>query len=361
LPPQTRAGEQRKISILSANSYRSNFPRISVPPVSTLKLESSAPAPASTSGAVELVQVDSGHEGQRIDNFLIARVKGMPRSHLYRVLRRGEVRVNKGRVRPSYKLQLGDLVRIPPMRLAEPTAQVRPPQAPLRRLEAAVLFEDERIIVLNKPTGMAVHGGSGLSWGLIEAMRVLRPTAAELELVHRLDRETSGCLLLSKRRSALRDLHRLMRGNAVDKRYLALLAGRLPQREVFVDAPLRKNLLRGGERVVRVDRDAGKPAQTRFRRVRQLAEFTLVEAKLITGRTHQIRVHAAHMGAPVAGDEKYGDADANRYLRGLALKRLFLHARALNFKPQHRDRPLCIEAPLPPELETLIGTLDKEI
>jgi 23S rRNA pseudouridine955/2504/2580 synthase len=315
---------------------------------------------AAPSSAVEIVQVGSGQEGQRIDNFLIGHAKGVPRGHLYRVLRRGQVRVNKGRVKPSYKLRLGDLVRIPPMRVAERATPVRPPRAPLRHLEAAVLYEDERLIGLNKPSGMAVHGGSGLSWGLIEAMRVLRPNTAALELVHRLDRETSGCLLLSKRRSALRDLHRLIRDNAVDKRYLALLVGRLPQHKVAVDVPLRKNLLRSGERVVRVDREAGKKASTLFRCVRQLGDFTLVEAKPITGRTHQIRVHAAHLGAPVAGDEKYGDAAANRCLRGLGLKRLFLHARALILHPQYRQRPLCIEAPMPPELEAVVATLGEE-
>jgi 23S rRNA pseudouridine955/2504/2580 synthase len=291
----------------------------------------------------------------------MGRVKGIPRSHLYRVLRRGEVRVNKGRVKPSYRLQQGDLVRIPPLRVPDKAAPVRPPRAPLQRLEQAVLYEDDRLIALNKPSGMAVHGGSGLSWGLIEAMRALRPKAVELELVHRLDRETSGCLLLSKRRSALRDLHRLIRENAVDKRYLALLAGKLPRRETWVDAPLRKNQLRSGERMVRVDRERGKPARTLFRRLRRIGDFTLVEAELITGRTHQIRVHAAHLGAPVAGDGKYGDDEANRRLRDLGLKRLFLHAHALTFQPQHRDSPLHLEAPVPPELEAVIDALEQEL
>lgn len=324
-------------------------------------MSNSESANAAPRNAVEIVQVGSAQEGQRIDNFLTGRAKGVPRSHLYRVLRRGEVRVNKGRVKASYKLRRGDLVRIPPMRVAEPSAPTRPPQAPLRRLEASVLYEDERLVALNKPSGMAVHGGSGLSWGLIEAMRVLRPKATELELAHRLDRDTSGCLLLSKRRSALRDLHRLIRENAMEKHYLALLAGRLPQPTVWVDAPLRKNLLRSGERMVCVDSEAGKRARTLFRCVRQLGDFTLVEAQPITGRTHQIRVHAAHLGAPVAGDEKYGDADANRSLRGSKLKRLFLHARALTFQPQYRERPLRIEAPLPSELEALIAALEKSL
>jgi 23S rRNA pseudouridine955/2504/2580 synthase len=315
-------------------------------------------APESVRNTVEHVRVESGHVGQRIDNFLMSRIKGVPRSHLYRVLRRGEVRVNKGRVKPSYRLQHGDLVRIPPLRVAETITPARPPEARLQGLEEAVLYEDDRLIGLNKPSGMAVHGGSGLSWGLIEAMRVLRPKVPELELVHRLDRETSGCLLLSKRRSALRELHRLIRAKAVDKRYLALLVGHLPERETGVDAPLRKNLLRSGERVVRVDREEGKPARTIFRCLRRIGGFTLVEAQLITGRTHQIRVHAAHLGCPVAGDGKYGDAEANRRLRPLGLRRLFLHAAALTFQPEKRERPLRIEAPLPPVLEAVVAALD---
>ena len=236
----------------------------------------------------------------------------------------------------------------------------RPADDRLGRLRTAVLYEDERLIALNKPPGMPVHGGSGLSWGLIEAMRILRPEVRELELVHRLDRETSGCLLLSKRRSTLRELHGLIRDQAVDKRYLALLAGYLDRGELLVDAPLRKNLLRGGERVVHIDPDSGKPARTRFRPLRQLGDFTLVEVELLTGRTHQIRVHAAHLGTPLAGDTKYGDSEANRRLRKVGLKRLFLHASALTFRLSHRKQPLHIEAPLPQELEALIDVLGKE-
>lgn len=317
------------------------------------------PTPESPTGNVELVRIDSELQGQRIDNFLMSRVKGVPRSHLYRVLRRGEVRVNKGRVRPGYRLQSGDLVRIPPLRVPQKTSPTRPPGDRLRNLSSAVLYEDERLLVLNKPSGMAVHGGSGLAWGLIEAMRVLRPDVAELELVHRLDRETSGCLLLSKRRSTLRELHRLIREKAVEKRYLALLMGQVGQRERRVAVPLRKNLLHSGERVVRVDLQAGKPARTIFRPLRRLGDFTLVEAVLLTGRTHQIRVHAAYIGAPVAGDEKYGDAEANRCLRGLGLNRLFLHACALTFLPNYREWPLRVEAPLPAELRILVEALGK--
>lgn len=315
----------------------------------------------SVNSGVELVQIDSAQAGQRIDNFLMTRVKGVPRSRWYRVLRRGEVRVNKGRVRPSYRLQRGDLVRIPPLRCAPSAVPAYPAQDRLKYLLAAVLYEDERLMALNKPSGMAVHGGSSLSWGLIEAMRILRPDLPELELVHRLDRETSGCLLLSKRRGTLRELHRLIREQAVTKRYLTLLAGHLERRRK-VDAPLRKNLLRSGERVVRIDLRAGKPARTLFRPLCRLGGFTLAEAEPLTGRTHQIRVHAAQLGIPVAGDKKYGEPEVNRRLRALGLNRLFLHASALIFQPSYRDRPLQIEAPLPRELESLLGSIrEREI
>jgi len=308
---------------------------------------------------VELVRIDKAHDGQRIDNFLITRLKGVPRSHLYRVLRRGEVRVNKGRVKPGYRLRNGDLVRIPPLRCTSMATPAYPTRDRLKYLPAAVLYEDEHLMALNKPSGMAVHGGSGLSWGLIEAMRSLRPELPELALVHRLDRETSGCLLLSKRRGPLRELHHLIREQAVTKRYVTLLAGRLKQRRK-VDAPLRKNPLRSGERVVRIDPQAGKPACTVFRPLRRLGDFTLAEAEPRTGRTHQIRVHAAYLGMPVAGDEKYGDPELNRRLRSMGLRRLFLHASALILWPSHRDRPLHIEAPLPPELEAVLGSIGEK-
>ncbi len=307
--------------------------------------------------AVVLVSIDAELAGQRIDNFLLARAKGVPRSHVYRILRRGEVRVNKGRVKPDYRLQPGDLVRVPPLRTVEPRPPGQAPESCLRDLAGAILYEDERLLALDKPAGLAVHGGSGLSFGLIEAMRQMRP-GAELELVHRLDRDTSGCLLLAKRASTLRDLHRLIRENGVEKRYLALLVRPLPRPEITVDAPLLKNTLKSGERVVRVDTAQGKPARTLFRRLRRLGELDLVEVRLITGRTHQIRVHAAHLGAPLAGDEKYGDEAANKALRALGLRRLFLHAASLNLQPAHLDQPLLIQAPLPAELEALLGRLE---
>ena len=318
--------------------------------------------------AVALVRVDSESVGQRIDNFLVRHLKGVPRSHLYRVLRRGEVRVNKGRVKADYRLQAGDLVRLPPLRMSVPTQPVRAPERSLARLAAAVLFEDERLLVIDKPAGLAVHGGSGLSYGLIENLRQLRP-GAELELVHRLDRDTSGCLLISKRRSTLRDLHQLLRDGDVEKRYLALILGDLPSRTLTVDAPLAKHGQSGGERVVKVDRAAGKPARTLFKRLRRfvcngplseatgLGVVTLVEASLLTGRTHQIRVHAAHLGAPLAGDPKYGDFEANRRLKAVGLDRLFLHAGTLSFCASYMEQQLRVDAPLPPELEQVLVRL----
>lgn len=307
------------------------------------------------------MRVDAESDGQRIDNFLLRILKGVPRSHLYRVMRRGEVRVNKGRVKASHRLRLGDLVRIPPLRLAPPEPPGRVPEPQLARLDRSILYEDDRLLVIDKPTGLAVHGGSGLSYGLIESLRQLRP-GHELELVHRLDRETSGCLVISKRRSALRELHQLIREGKMDKRYLALFVGELAHPEVLVDAPLKKNVLRGGERLVRVDPLDGKPARTLFRRLGRFAlggqRLTLVEAHLITGRTHQIRVHAAHLGTPLAGDPKYGDEQANRAVKACGLARLFLHAAALTVRLDYMDGPLRVESPLPHELQQILSTLE---
>ncbi|WP_060528236.1 23S rRNA pseudouridine(955/2504/2580) synthase RluC [endosymbiont of Ridgeia piscesae] len=307
---------------------------------------------------VRMVSVEQGSEGQRIDNFLLRELKGAPRSYIYRILRKGEVRVNRGRVKADYRLKLGDQVRIPPVRLAASPAPPRFSREQRERLERSILFEDERIMVINKPAGMAVHGGSGLSFGVIEALRALRPEERSLELVHRLDRDTSGCLLLSKRRSALRSLHELMQKNLVDKRYLALLAGSWRKGRQEVDAPLLKNTLKGGERVVIVDA-AGKPSLTRFTRVRRFKQATLVEAELVTGRTHQIRVHSAWLGSPILGDTRYGDEIANRQLRQLGLKRLFLHAHSIKFRWPGEKRDQEFKAPLPDVLEAVLNELDK--
>lgn len=322
---------------------------------------SANPAAATTGNGVRQVRVASESAGQRIDNFLVRHLKGVPKSRVYRILRRGEVRVNKGRVKADYRLEAGDLVRIPPVRTSAAGTPTRVSDQSLARWEPGALYEDQRLLIVDKPAGLAVHGGSGLSWGLIEMLRQLRP-GAELELVHRLDRETSGCLIISKRRSTLRSLHALMREGGIEKRYLALIAGMMKREREVVDAPLSKNVQQGGERIVRVDPKDGKPATTVFRRVQSLRlhsgeAATLVEAELITGRTHQIRVHAAHLGMPIAGDPKYGDAGFNRRLKALGLNRLFLHAHVLAFRPAHLERALRVESALPDELQGLIARI----
>jgi len=302
---------------------------------------------------VRYLTVTEGGEGQRVDNFLIHQLKGVPRSWIYRVLRRGEVRVNKGRVRPTTRLHAGDEVRIPPLRLGEPS-ETRAPGAGLQqRIAEAILHEDRDLLVVNKPSGIAVHGGSGVSHGVIEILRALRPDAPYLELAHRLDRDTSGLLLVARRRSALQQLQKLQLAGRVEKRYLALVAGRWRGERRTVDAPLRKNTLRSGERVVRVD-PRGKAAVTHYRVLRRLADAMLVEARLETGRTHQIRVHAAHLGTPILGDPKYGDEAANRAWRERGLDRLFLHAWRLSFPWEGRPGGYRLEAPLPDELQRLL-------
>jgi 23S rRNA pseudouridine955/2504/2580 synthase len=303
-----------------------------------------------------MVEVGSEDAGQRIDNFLMRQLKGVPKSYIYRILRKGEVRVNKGRVKAPYKVQPGDWVRIPPVRSVKSDAPPRPSEQLRNTLEQAVVYEDERLLILNKPSGMAVHGGSGLSSGIIEALRAVRPNERHLELVHRLDRETSGCLLISKRRSSLRILHELMRENRVDKRYLALLAGRWRKGVQVVDKPLKKNTLQGGERVVRVDAE-GKLAETRYKRLQRFRQATLVEVELITGRTHQIRVHSAWLGTPVLGDTKYGEDDANKSMRELGLRRLFLHAHQVSFRWPGEKHDLIVNAPLPQDLTDLLDKL----
>ena len=305
---------------------------------------------------VRTLSVDEAVAGQRIDNFLIRQLKGVPKSYVYRILRRGEVRVNKGRIKAGYRLKPGDLVRIPPVRLSD-SPRSSPGQWIMNRLDGAVLYEDDRFLVLNKPSGLAVHGGSGLSHGVIEALREMRPQDRHLELVHRLDRETSGCLLIARKRSALRILHELLRTRQVQKRYLALLAGNWPRDRLEVDEPLLKNRLQSGERMVRVD-SRGKRAQTRFRVLQRYPAAMLVEAELMTGRTHQIRVHAAHLGTPILGDDKYGDDPSNRRFREKGLKRLFLHAASLSFQWPEEEGHITIKAPLGSELETLLEHLE---
>ncbi|WP_407311412.1 23S rRNA pseudouridine(955/2504/2580) synthase RluC [Pseudomonas sp. nanlin1] len=297
-----------------------------------------------TSG-VQLIEVAPELAGQRIDNFLFTALKGVPKTLIYRILRKGEVRVNKGRIKPEYKLQAGDIIRVPPVRLPERDEPVPVAQGLLQRLEAAIVFEDKALIVLNKPAGIAVHGGSGLNFGVIEAFRQMRPDAKELELVHRLDRDTSGLLMIAKKRSMLRHLHAALRGDGVDKRYMALVRGRWETAQKQVNAPLLKSNLRSGERMVEVNEE-GKEALTLFKVLRRFNDFaTLVEARPITGRTHQIRVHALHAGHCIAGDSKYGDEEFSREIRELGGKRLFLHAYALTV-PLPDGSQLKVEAPV---------------
>lgn len=306
---------------------------------------------------IEWLEIDEQSEGQRVDNFLIHHLKGVPKSFIYRVLRRGEVRVNKGRVKPDYRLQPGDIVRVPPLRRSESPPPAAPGKRLIERIEQSVLYEDAGLMVINKPAGVAVHGGSGVNHGIIEALRSARPEATGLELVHRLDRETSGCLMIAKKRSTLRALHALLREeHGVDKRYLALLKGGWRGGDRKVTAALKKNVLSSGERIVRVEED-GKASNTAFRPLRKFGAATLVEAAPLTGRTHQIRVHAAHIGQPIAGDEKYGDEAFNAEMREQGLRRLFLHAAALRFVLPGMDHALEIKAPLDVELERVLETL----
>ena len=303
--------------------------------------------------AVQWVEVGEGQAGQRVDNFLITRLKGVPRTLVYRIVRKGEVRVNKKRVKADYRLQAGDVVRIPPLKLA-PREAVKQVSDSLRNLLAgSVLVEGRDWLVLNKPAGLAVHGGSGVKIGLIEALRQVREDLDFLELVHRLDRDTSGCLLLAKSRPALLSLNEALKSRSMDKRYLALVAGRWPVRREFVSARLERFEAGNGERRVRVDA-AGKVARTRFAVRDTFPGTTLIEAEPVTGRTHQIRVHAAHAGHSLLGDDKYSSREGEMLARRLGLSRLFLHAESLAFPEPSSGRPVQIRAPLPEELQAVL-------
>jgi len=303
---------------------------------------------------VKWVDIDEESAGQRLDNFLITRLKGVPKSRIYRIIRKGEVRVNKGRISIKYRLVCGDRVRIPPVRMTEKSESVFVKTALKLSLENDILFEDEFLIALNKPSGFAVHGGTGVDSGVIEALRVLRPDARFLELVHRLDKETSGCLLIAKKRSALRALHELFRGEGIEKTYLALLVGCWQRKKQWVDVPLLKNVAKSGERMVIVSK-TGKQAQTFFRRIQRFQNATLVEASPKTGRTHQIRVHAAHLGHPIVGDGRYGEDKINQQFKQKGYKRLFLHAKKLSFPHPNTGEIMTFEAPLPLVLTTLLN------
>ncbi|MBT9528238.1 MAG: RluA family pseudouridine synthase [Rhizobacter sp.] len=307
------------------------------------------------------VEIDEGSQGQRLDNFLVKLLKGVPKTHVYRVIRSGEVRVNKGRASADTRLELGDLVRIPPVRVAEKSDA---PAAPAR--EFPVVYEDEHLLAVNKPAGVAVHGGSGVSSGVIEQLRQARPTAKFLELVHRLDKETSGLLLIAKKRSALVALQEQFRSRETGKTYAALVIGSWPASRKVIDVSLHKFLTAEGERRVRAvdeDHEDGRRSITLVKVAKKFADFTLLDVTIKTGRTHQIRVHLANEGHPIAGDEKYGDFAVNKALakgeavRGHRFDRMFLHARRLRFEHPATGEVIELEAPLPAECEAFVHVL----
>ena len=307
--------------------------------------------------SVKMVAIADDEAGQRIDNFLRTQLKGVPKSMIYRILRKGEVRVNKKRVKPEYKLEAGDEVRIPPVRVSEKEEEaVSPHLQKVAALADVILYEDDHILVLNKPSGTAVHGGSGLSFGVIEGLRALRPEARFLELVHRLDRDTSGVLLVAKKRSALRSLHEQLRDKGMQKDYLALVRGQWQSHTKVVQAPLLKNILQSGERIVRVNQE-GKPSETRFKVEERYTHATLVRCSPVTGRTHQIRVHTQYAGHPIAFDDRYGDREFDKQLAGTGLNRLFLHAAALKFTHPGSGEIMRIEAPLDNQLKRCLQVL----
>lgn len=307
--------------------------------------------------SVTHVVIGEEQQGQRLDNFLIRHCKGVPKSHVYRILRSGEVRVNSRRVEATYRLAAGDNLRIPPLRIAE-RPEVAADEVAKQRVELPVLFEDDALLAINKPEGVAVHGGSGVSFGVIEALRRQRPQAKFLELAHRLDRETSGILLVGKKRLALTALHDMFRehGEGADKRYLVLVKGRWMNTTQHVRLPLHKFLTEGGERRVKVDPE-GKPSHTVFRLLARWQDVSLLEAQLKTGRTHQIRVHLAHLGFPILGDEKYGDFSHNKTLKKEGLKRMALHAWRMAFRHPLSGSALEFTAPLPESLGVYVARL----
>ncbi|GIU23449.1 23S rRNA pseudouridine(955/2504/2580) synthase RluC [Shewanella colwelliana] len=313
-----------------------------------------------TPSKVELVTIDEDHLGQRIDNFLVTKLKGVPKSMIYRIVRKGEVRVNKKRIKPEYKLQDGDVVRIPPVRVSAGDDKPAPSAklTKVSQLEERIVFEDNALIVLNKPSGIAVHGGSGVDFGVIEAMRSLRPQQKFLELVHRLDKETSGVLLIAKKRSALKHLHDQLRYKKMQKDYFALVRGDWQSHDKVVNAPLLKLTLKSGERIVRVNQE-GKQSETRFKIKQRYKGATLVQASPVTGRTHQIRVHCQYTGHPIACDDKYSEQKFDDSMRALGLNRLFLHAAQLKFTHPITEEVMQVKAPLDKALENLLLKLER--
>lgn len=303
--------------------------------------------------SVRILEVGPERAGQRVDNCLAALLKGVPRGHIYRLLRTGQVRVNGRRAKPDTRLADGDSLRIPPVRVADRAPAGAPPTAMLDEIRHAVIFEDKDFLAIDKPAGIASHGGSGVDFGAIELLRAARPDE-HLELVHRLDRDTSGVLVFARTRRGLTGVQALIRDGETTKQYLCLMAGKLKREKFNVNEPLRKSVLQGGERMVRVDA-AGKPALTFFRELERYPGASLVEATLATGRTHQIRVHAAHAGYPLAGDPKYGERDTNKRFHDLGLKRMFLHAARFEF--ELGERSYSFSAPLPADLRAVLDRL----
>lgn len=296
--------------------------------------------------AVIFEEVSEDYVGQRLDNFLMSRIKGAPKSLIYRIIRKGEVRINKGRTKPDYKVCLGDVVRIPPVRVKEASEPASVPNKMAVDIEKAIIYEDDYLLAVNKPRGMAVHGGSGISLGLIEALRVIRPLCKRLELVHRLDRDTSGVILVAKKRTTLVALHKMLQNKSgMKKRYLALVYGNWPKHLKDVTVPLIKNELKSGERVVKASQE-GKPCHTRYSLERRFEEHTLINAEPVTGRTHQIRVHCQFSGYSIVGDDKYASDEQLKSSKKQGAKRMFLHAQSLRFKHPQTEENMFIEAPL---------------
>jgi 23S rRNA pseudouridine955/2504/2580 synthase len=306
---------------------------------------------------VQQVEVGERGEGQRLDNFLGRILKDVPRTHLFRVIRKGEVRVNGKRAKADTRLQASDIVRIPPVRVGAAAPPRRAPTGMVQEVVGAIIYEDPRLLVINKPAGVAVHGGSGVSFGVIEALRAARP-GEELELAHRLDRETSGILMVARKPSTLRTLHALLREGQVDKRYLALVKGKWELGKKRIDVPLRTDIRVSGERTVKAH-ESGKEAASVFKPVQFFGKkASLVEVELETGRTHQIRVHATHAGYPLAGDDKYGDEEFNEAMKAHGLKRMFLHAHQVSFTWPDTGVEFTVSAPLPDELKAVIDVLN---
>jgi len=323
----------------------------------SIKLNSISKMNEISKESVTWLEIDEASEQQRIDNFLIKHLKGVPKSHIYRILRSGEVRVNSGRIDATYRLKIGDKIRIPPIRLAKRAMDAKQDRPVVSLLSGATLYEDDALLIINKPSGMAVHGGSGISRGVVEQLRLERPEVKFLELVHRLDRETSGVLMLAKKRSALTILQDVLREGGMDKRYLTLVKGKWLDQKRNVRLALNKYLTDSGERRVSVQ-EGGKASHTIFHLRKAWQDFTLLEAELKTGRTHQIRVHLAHLGYPIAGDDKYGDFTLNKLLQKRGLKRMFLHAFKVTIKHPLTGEMLHLEAPLPDELQHFLQYLD---